>query len=112
MPAQMHFRSPSSNDAAILTALDKIAAELEQDTKLCRVTVEVMPGYQPGPELLLSEIQSQPFAEHARQHESASWQRVWIRFERLQLNVSLKRDRDQGDQKQRAGPVPATCVPQ
>ena len=43
-----------------LLALEKIAEELDQDAKLCRLTVEIMAGYTFNPNILLAEIQSQP----------------------------------------------------
>ena len=97
MPANTHFRSPSSSDAAILTALMAIADELEQDARQSLVTVQVMDGYQASDRFQLAGIQKQPFAEQARQHESASWHRVLVQFEPLRLNVRVERDRERGD---------------
>lgn len=97
MPARTTFRSPSHRDAAILTAFKNIAAELGQNSKQCRITVVVMDGYPANEDILLSEIQSQPFVRHAEQHRSASWERAWIHFKLLHLEVRLDRDRNQGD---------------
>ena len=46
---------------------------------------------------MLSEIQDHPVAQFAEQHEGASWHRVWIGFQPLNLNVSVERDRKLGD---------------
>ncbi len=97
MPATTTFYSPTSSDAAILSALETIAAELSQDAERCRVTVTIMDQYEPIPNILLSEIQSQPFAQYAKEHGGASWTSVSIDFEPLQLSVKLVRDRQRGD---------------
>ena len=60
-------------------------------------TVTIMDQYEPIPNILLSEIQSQPFAQYAKEHGGASWTSVSIDFEPLQLSVKLVRDRQRGD---------------
>ena len=62
-----------------------------------RVTVEVMANYQRHQEFPLSEIQSQAFAQHAEEHNSASWSGARIDFEPWGLHVSLERHKEQGD---------------
>ena len=56
-----------------------------------------MDGYPESDGFQLAGIQKQPFAEHAIQHESSSWHRVWTRLEPLKLRVTVERDREQGD---------------
>ena len=97
MPAHTMLRSRTSSDAAILIAFEKIAAELEQDPKQCRVTVVVMDDYGSNHESMLSEIQSEPFAQYAKQHEGATWASVLISLEPLRLRINLRRDREKGD---------------
>ena len=97
MSASTNFRSPTSSDARILIALKNIANELEQDEDCCGVRVSVMNGYGNVPEFPLSQVHSQPFAEHAKEHEGATWDRVSITFEALQLHVTLNRDREHGE---------------
>ena len=58
-----------------------------------------MDGAPKAQNLALSEIQSHPIAQHAEQHKSASWEGVSIYFTRLRLDVSLQRDREQGDDR-------------
>ena len=99
MPASTTFRSPSHSDAAILAAFRDIAAELDEDPKQCRVTVVVMENYQWNHEFQLAGIQRQPFAQHAAQHDSASWERAWIHFELARLQVRVDRDRQLGDDR-------------
>ena len=94
----MRFRSPTSSDAEILNAIERIAAELEQDPEQCHVSVGVMERYTQNPgSLTLSQIQSQPFAQHAKQRGGASWTSVTVSFEPIHLSVTLSRDREQGD---------------
>ena len=99
MSARTTFRSASSSDSATLEAFKTIAEELGQDSKQCRVTVVVMDGHPLIGEFALSEIQNQPFAQFAEQHESTSWGSIWIRFEPLPLHVRLDRDQELGDDK-------------
>ena len=57
-----------------------------------------MEQYTANPDRLpLSQITSQPFAQHAKQHGGASWQRVSIDFQPLTLHLRVQRDRDRGD---------------
>ena len=56
-----------------------------------------MNGYGNVPELPLSQVHSQPFAEYAKRHEGATWDHVSITFEALQLHVTLNRDREHGE---------------
>ena len=56
-----------------------------------------MDGYPQSEDFQLAGIHKQPFAEHAIQHESASWHRVWTSLEPLNLSVSVERDREHGD---------------
>ena len=94
----MKFRSPTSKDTEILNAIEKIAAELKQDPAQCHVSVSVMEGFTKNPErLALSQIQSQPFAQHAKQHGGASWASVLVYFEPIRLSVNINRDREKGD---------------
>ena len=51
----------------------------------------VMDQYAPIPNILLSKLQSQPFAQYAKEHGGASWTSVSIDFEPLQLSVKLGR---------------------
>ena len=99
MSASTNFRSPTSSDARILIALKNIANELEQDEERCGVRVTVMSNYGNVPEFPLSQVHSQPFAEHAKEHEGATWDHVSITFEALQLHVTLNRDREHGEDK-------------
>ena len=97
MSATTTFHSPTSTDAQILIAFEKIAADLGQDAERCPVTVNVMEGFHSSPTMPLSQIQGQPFAQFAKKHEGALWQGVSIYFEQLALTVSLSRNRDIGD---------------
>ena len=97
MSASTNFRSPTSSDARILIALKNIANELEQDEERCGVRVTVMSNYGNVQEFPLSQVHSQPFAEHAKEHEGATWDHVSITFEALQLHVTLNRDREHGE---------------
>ena len=98
MPARTEFRSPTSSDADILVAIEKIAVELEQDPEQCHVRVQVMKEYTGSPERLpLPQITSQPFAQHAKQHGGASWESLSIDFDPLALRIGVQRDREQGD---------------
>ena len=45
----------------------------------------------------LSEIQSERFAEHAKDHEGATWEHILIEFKPAKLNLSITRDREKGD---------------
>ena len=56
-----------------------------------------MDGYTFNPNILLAEIQSQPFVQYAKKHEGTTWERVRIHFEPLQLIVCIRRDRQHGD---------------
>ena len=97
MPAGTRFRSPTSSDAEILIALEKIAADLGQNAEQCPVTVNVMEGYGSNPAIPLSRIQSERFVEHAKEHDGATWEGVSIDFEPSKLTLILTRDRDKGD---------------
>ena len=98
MPARTTFRSPTSSDADILAAIERIVAELEQDPQQCRVDVNVMEDYSENPTgLSLPEFTKQPFAQHANQHGGASWESVSVDFNPLALHVTVRRDREKGD---------------
>ena len=97
MSATTTFHSPTSTDAQILIAFEKIAADLGQDADRSPITVSVMEGFQSSPNMPLSFIKGQPFAQFAKKHEGALWQGVSIYFEPLVLSVSLNRDRTMGD---------------
>ena len=98
MPANTTFRSPTSSDAEILIALEKIADELGEDAERCPVMVNVMQDYEPNPtEIPLSQIQGERFAQHAKEHDGATWESVSVNFRQWELNVNLTRDRKQGD---------------
>lgn len=98
MSAHTEFHSQTSDDADILAAIEKIAAALEQPPGQCSIQVEVMEQYTGNPDRFpLSQITSQPFAQHAKQHGGASWQSVSIDFQPLNLRLNVRRDRDRGD---------------
>ena len=61
------------------------------------MTVNVMRGYDSPPTFPLSNIQSQLFSQHAKEHDGATWESVSIHFEPLKLNVILTPDREKGD---------------
>ena len=50
-----------------------------------------------NPTIPLALIQSERFAEHAKEHDGATWERVLINFEPSKLTLILTRDRDKGD---------------
>ena len=91
------FRSPTSSDAEILIAFEKIADDLVQFAEQCFVTVNVMQGYESNPTIPLPEIQSERLVEHAKEHDGATWENVSVHFEPSKLNLILTRDRDKGD---------------
>ena len=98
MPARTEFRSPTWSDADILVAIEKIAAELEQDPEQCRIGVQVMKEYAGNPDgFPLPQIKTHPLAQHAKQHGGASWESVSIDFDPLKLRVNVQRDRERGD---------------
>lgn len=97
MSATTTFHSPTSTDAQILTAFEKIAEELGQFPERSPVTVVVMDGFQSSPNKPLAFIKAEPFAQFAEKNEGALWQRASIAFEPLGLTVSLNRDREMGD---------------
>ena len=97
MPAATTFHSPTSSDAEILIALEKIAADVGQYADQCPVTVNFMQGYGSDPTIPLSLIQSERFAEHAKEHDGATREGVSIYFEPSKLTLILTRDRDKGD---------------
>ena len=99
LPAPKPFHSPTSSDWEILIALKKIAEELGESAENCSVTVNVMEGYQSNPTFLLSEIQGERFAQHAKEHDGATWEGVSIHFRQRQLDVNLHRDRERGADK-------------
>lgn len=96
MSANSTFYSPTSTDAEVLSAFEKLAAELDQDAEHSRVTVRVMEGYGWNPTMPLSEIQDEPIAEFAKKQGEALWQGISVYFEELTLDVSLSRDREAG----------------
>ena len=62
------------------------------------VMVNVMQDYEPNPtEIPLSQIQGERFAQHAKEHDGATWESVSVNFRQWELNVNLTRDRKQGD---------------
>ena len=85
MPAETTFHSPTSSDVEILIAFEKIADELRQPAGQCPVTVQVMQNHASPPKFPLSNIQSQLFAQHAKEHDGATWESVSIHFEPLKL---------------------------
>ena len=91
MPESTTFRSPSRSDSAILDGFRNIGAELGQEPKQCRVAVVVMAGYPDTHNIPLSKIRSRALAQHAQQHKTASWERVWIDFPPLHLEVKFER---------------------
>ena len=97
MPAHTAFRSPTSSDAKIIRSFDNIAKELGQNPSQCSVDVDIMTGYTFPKSWLLSEIGTQPFVEHAKQHQSASWEGVSIYLQELKLRIAVRRDRQQGE---------------
>ena len=99
MQANTTFRCASHGDGAILDAFKQIAEDLGEDPKKCLVTVVVIKDYQRNHEFQLAGIHRQPFAKHAVQHESASWECAWINLEQLRLQVRLERDWELGDDK-------------
>lgn len=94
MSESTRFRSPTSSDSEILIAFQNIAEDLRQFEESCLVTVTVMNASSSFP---LSEIQSERFAEHAKDHEGATWDHTLIEFKRANLNLSVRRDRERGD---------------
>lgn len=80
----------------MLSALEKLAAELDQDAKHSHVTVRIMEDYGWNPTMPLSAIQDEPIAEFAKKHGEVLWQGVSVYFEELTLDVSLSRDREAG----------------
>ena len=56
-----------------------------------------MQDYGSNPTIPLARIQSERFAEHAKEHDGATWERVSINFEPSKLTLILTRDRDKGD---------------
>ena len=99
MAAEKQYRSRSHSDAEILSAFKNIAAELDQDTEKSRLTVVVMIGLSPHEELPLSGSQNRPFAQHAEQFKTASWESAGTYFRPLHLHVRLDRDWEQGDDR-------------
>ena len=98
MAASTEFHSPTSSDTDVLSALEKIATELEQKPEHCRVAVDVMNGYRHNPdEITLSKLHVQPFVQLAKENGGATWESVQAQFEPLRLHVGLRRDRDRGD---------------
>ena len=97
LPARTSFRAPTSSDAEILIALEKIAADLGQNAEQCPVTVNFMQDYGANSTIPLSLIQSERFAEHAKKHDGATWVSVSIRFEPSKLDLILKHDLEKGD---------------
>ena len=98
MSSTTEYRAPTSGDADILVAFEKIATELEQDPERSRVGVEIMEQLGSNPSSFpLSQIMSQPFVKHAKTQGGATWESVRIDYEPLALRVILQRDRQQGD---------------
>ena len=97
MSAATEFHSPTSSDVEILIAFEKIADELGEIAEDCRVTLYVMQGYERNPTIPLSQILSDQFAQHAKEHDGATWEGVSVDFSLWKLNVTLTRDRIQGD---------------
>lgn len=97
MPARTTYRSRSHSDAEILSAFNNIAAELGQDPEKSPLSVLVMDGLLPYEEIPLSDVQNQPFAQHAEQHGTASWENAHAYFRPLHVQVQLRRDREHGN---------------
>ncbi len=99
MAAESTYRSRSHSDPEILIAFNNIAAELGQDAEQSTLYVMVMGGVSPYQEIPLSDIQNQPFAQHAEQYGTASWEDARAYFRPLHVQVQLRRDREQGDDR-------------
>ena len=97
MGANTQFSSSTSTDTAILKAFEEIANELKQKPEQCFVSIYVMDGYQQNEPVSLSEIQKSPVAQYANQEGLATWERARITFKELSLEVTIRRDRDRGD---------------
>ena len=87
------------SDAEILSAFNNIAAELGQDPEQSHLTVMVMDGLSPYQDIPLLDIQNEPFAQHAEQYGTASWEDARVYFRPLHVQVQLRRDREQGDDR-------------
>ena len=97
MSGRTTFHSPTSTDAQILTAFDKIAADLGQDTEQSPVNVTIMDGFNSSPNMPLSHIKDQPFVKFAMKQDTAVWQAARIDFPQMGFTLTLRRDRDIGD---------------
>ena len=57
-----------------------------------------MEGYSNSPdEIRLSQLHEQSFVKLAEEHGSATWSSIRAHFDALHLQVSLRRDRERGD---------------
>ncbi|MDE0373985.1 MAG: hypothetical protein OXI73_15780 [Rhodospirillales bacterium] len=88
--AQRTFHTSTSDDAAILKAFEAIAEELNQDPKFCMVTIQIMDKFED--EIRLDGLQNHPLVQYVNETGGASWMRVSIGFNQLNMQVSVDRD--------------------
>ena len=90
--AHKQFHSSTSDDGAILEALENVAKELSQDPKQCSVTIHIMDEF--SAQFILSDGRDQRLVQYATSAGGASWTNVKITFHSFPLTVSLSRDPD------------------
>ena len=96
MSASRTFHSLTSSDSEILIAFKNIAEDLSQYEEICLVTVTVMSNVASS-SYPLSQIEIERFAEHAKDHEGATWEYISIEFKPAKIKLNVKRDREKGD---------------
>lgn len=92
------FRCQTFSDAKVLLAVRGVSEELQQDPEHVVVSISAL-GFGLG-DCALSELDTTPHVQFARDRDTATWDGVTVSFTNLPgLSLSISRDRDKGDDR-------------
>lgn len=90
------FRCSTSSDIEALFVIQRISKQLSQNPEHVVVSISPMNHCSFG-QFTLPTLDSKDFVQLAKDRDTAIWDRISVHFQDLELSLSIRRDREQGD---------------